>query len=780
MFTIEINGETVNANDGQMVIDAADDAGVYIPRFCYHKKLSVAANCRMCLVEVEKMGKPVPACATPATAGMKVYTQSKKALDAQKSVMEFLLINHPLDCPICDQGGECELQDLAVGYGDDVGRYSEGKRAVADEDIGPLVSTEMTRCILCTRCVRFGTEIAGLRELGMTGRGEKSRIGTYVKHFMSSEVSGNIIDLCPVGALTSRPYRFTARAWEMKQHHSIAPHDCLGSNIYVHTRGYEYSDYREVMRVVPRENESINETWLSDRDRFSYEGLRKDHRLTGPMIKKDGKWLQVDWATALNFTANRLSDILKTKTPEQLGVIASPSATTEELYLLQKLARDLGSNNIDHRLQQSDFSQQENRPLFPGMTGELAELDTMKAILLVGSDIRREQPLAALRVRKASLHGGTVMRIASIDSDVNFKLVENVHTTPSSLVSTLKAVVDSLISSADNNSVAKHLKSAEKSAIILGAEAQSHPQATAIRALCLEMAELTGACLVTMTVGSNSAGAWIAGAVPHRKAAGEAVVAAGLNAQTMFSQPRAAYLLMNVEPEHDLIHSAPAIAALKAADFVVSLSPYMSEVQAEVADVLLPIAPFTETDGTYVNVEGRWQSFKAVSPPYAEVRPGWKVLRVLGNLLELRGYDYVCASEIRQELEHLLQHVTAPVEQTTLDKNDLSNAQKGLHVIYEWPAVCIDALSRRAGALQATLPATQQCISLNAKMAQQLGLVAEDRITVKQGAAQIVVAFCVDARVPDQSVLIPKGIAATSGFGDVLPEIIVQRGENHA
>lgn len=780
MFTIDINGKTVEANDGQMVIDAADAAGIYIPRFCYHKKLSVAANCRMCLVEVEKMGKPVPACATPAVAGMKVFTQSKKALDAQKSVMEFLLINHPLDCPICDQGGECELQDLAVGYGEDVGRYTEGKRSVEDEDIGPLVATEMTRCIHCTRCVRFGTEIAGFRELGMTGRGEKSRIGTYVKHFMQSEVSGNIIDLCPVGALTSKPYRFTARAWEMSQHRSIAPHDCLGSNIYVHTRGYEYSDYREVMRVIPRENESINETWLSDRDRFSYQGLHKDHRLTGPMIKKEGKWLQVDWSTALNFAVNNLREVIKSKSAEHLAAIASPSSTTEELYLLQKLLRDLGSNNIDHRIHQSDFSQQENVSLFPGMTTDLSSIDLMDAILLVGSDIRREQPLAGLRVRKACLNGATIMRIGSVDSDVNFELTENIHTSPSTFIETLKSILDSLKSGAQNNSISQYLKNAEKSLIILGAEAQSHAQATLVRALCLEIAKISGAQIAIMTVGSNSAGAWIAGAVPHRNAAGESASSIGLNAQTMFTQPRAAYILLNIEPEHDVMYSSAAIAAMMGADFVVSLSPYMSPVHAEVADVLLPISPFTETDGTFVNVEGRWQSFNAVSPPFGEVRPGWKVLRVLGNLLELGGYEYICASEIRNELEKLLQHGTAPTERTTIDNAATLSTKRNIEILYEWSSVGIDGLARRAAALQSTLPIFQKTISINQKMASDLGVKSEQLITVKQSGLTISAPVHIDARVSDNCVLIPKGIALTSGFGDGFAEITVERGSHHA
>ncbi len=780
MFKIEINGQLVDANDGQMVIDAADEAGVYIPRFCYHKKLSVAANCRMCLVEVEKMGKPVPACATPATAGMKVFTQSKKALDAQKSVMEFLLINHPLDCPICDQGGECELQDLAVGYGDDVGRYSEGKRAVPDEDIGPLVATEMTRCIHCTRCVRFGTEIAGVRELGMTGRGEKSRIGTYVKHFMSSEVSGNIIDLCPVGALTSKPYRFTARAWEMSQHRSVAAHDCLGSNINVHTRGFEYSDFREVMRVVPRDNESINETWLSDRDRFSYQGLHKDYRLTGPMIKKEDKWFQVDWPTALNFAVNRLRDIISTQAPNQLAAIASPNSTTEELYLLQKILRDLGSNNIDHRLRQTDFSQQEKMPLFPGMNIELAAIDSMEAILLVGSDIRREQPLAGVRVRKASLNGANIMRIGVVNNDVHFKLSEDIQTSTDALVSTLSAVLDALKSSDANHPIAKQLKSATKSLIILGAEAQSHPEATTIRALCSAIAAQVQASLATMTNGANSAGAWIAGAIPHRKAAGESIEPVGLNAATLFSEQRAAYVLINVEPEHDLIHSAKAMAALKAAEFVVSLSPYMSAIQAEIADVLLPIAPFTETDGTFVNVEGRWQSFSAVSPPFADVRPGWKVLRVLGNLFELKGYDYVCASEIKEECQKLLEHFKAPEENISLDLKNVKNSDQKLKLILEWPMVCTDAVTRRASALQQTLSDAQKAVNINAQTANQLGIKEGRTLHLKQGGLSIEMPVCINDRVPDHSILIPKGIEATSGFGDIFADITVQQGEHHA
>ncbi|MDQ2994579.1 MAG: NADH-quinone oxidoreductase subunit NuoG [Pseudomonadota bacterium] len=752
-----------------MVIDAADDAGVYIPRFCYHKKLSVAANCRMCLVEIEKVGKPMPACATPATAGMKVFTQSEKAISAQRAVMEFLLINHPLDCPICDQGGECELQDLSIGYGDDIGRYTEGKRAIADEDLGPLISTEMTRCIYCTRCVRFGTEIAGIREMGMTGRGENSRIGTYVKHFVQSEVSGNIIDLCPVGALTNKPYRFTARAWEMKQHRSVAAHDCLGSNIYVHTRGYEYSDYREVMRIVPCENESINETWISDRDRYSYEGLKTDLRLPGPMLKKDGKWLQVDWSTALNFTTNRLQEIVAAKGGDQIAALAAPSSTLEELYLLQKILRELGSNNIDHRLRQNDFSQQEKFGLAPGMNCSIADLDHMGAIFLVGADLRREQPIANLRVRKASLNGGMVMRLGVINHDVNFDLAEDMLTSVDQLVEELTTVA--------NGKIAAQLKQAENAVIIVGALALQHPQASEIIALSKSLAETTGAKLAIMTDGANSAGAWLAGAVPHRQAAGEAVAQSGLDAQAMMKQPRAAYLLMNVEPEHDVAAPAETLRALAAADLVVCFTPYMSEHQADYAHVLLPIAPFTETDGTFVNVEQRWQSFKAASLPFGEVRPGWKVLRVLANLLELPGYDFTCSSQIRDEVKQLVEHAQPLQSSVSPTSNKTQASSSALTAILTWPMYCHDVITRRAAALQATLSDQQKSLRVNSRTAEANGVVAGERIVAQHGHAKIAMRIDIDDAVPDNSVLIPMGLRETAGFGAAFAEITLQRGD---
>lgn len=779
MFEIEINGQKVPANDGQMVIDAADAAGIFIPRFCYHKKLSVAANCRMCLVEIEKVGKPMPACATPATAGMVVYTQSEKAIAAQRAVMEFLLINHPLDCPICDQGGECELQDLSLGYGGDIGQYSEGKRAVLDEDIGPLIATEMTRCIHCTRCVRFGTEIAGMRELGMTGRGEKARIGTYVKHFVQSEVSGNIIDLCPVGALTNKPYRFTARAWELKQHRSVAAHDCLGSNIFVHTRGYEYSDYREVMRVVPCENESINETWISDRDRYSYEGLKTDLRLPGPMIKKEGKWLQVDWSTALNFTANRLQQIIADKGADQFAALASPNSTLEELYLLQKIVRALGSHNIDHRLRQNDFSQQDKMPLAPGMNGEIAELDEMNAVFLVGSDLRREQPIANLRVRKATLNGGVVMRIGAINHDVNYRLAQDILTHVDDFVDQLAAVVADNKAQESARLIAEHLHKAEKAVIILGAFALQHPRASEVIALCQKLAEQTGAKLALMTEGANTAGAWLAGAIPHRQAAGEAVAQPGLNAQTMMTAQRAAYLLMNVEPEHDMAQPSVALHALSHADLVVCLSPYMSEHQAAFAHVLLPIAPFTETDGTFVNVEHRWQSFNAVSAPFAEVRPGWKVLRVLANLLELPGYDYVCSSQIRDELTHSLEHAPKQSEKLSVAQNVTSAKSSALTAVFKWTMYANDLISRRAPALQATLNDAQKSVLINAKTAAAYGIKSGEHMIAKQEHSKIAVRVEVDDSVPDQSVVIPMGLKATAGFGKAFAQVSLERGEVH-
>lgn len=721
---LEINGRTVTAPQGSMLIEAAESAGVYIPRFCYHKKLSVVANCRMCLVQIKSSPrKPVPACATPVSPGMKVYTQSEMTIAAQKAVMEFLLINHPLDCPICDQGGECELQDLAMGYGKGVSRFTEGKRAVKDKDLGPLVATDMTRCIHCTRCVRFGQEVAGLPELGATGRGEHMEIGTYVEKAMQSELSGNIIDLCPVGALTSKPYRFTGRAWEMRQHSSIAPHDCVGSNIYVHTRFQSYTDARSVMRVVPKDNEDINETWISDRDRFSYEGLSSPDRLTEPMVKRHGKWEAVSWVDAMAVVSSQLKVIAEEAGPEAIGALAGPSATLESQYLLQKVVRSLGSSNIDHRLREIDCSDQDAAPLYPGLAMPLNMLEQCTHIVLIGSNIRQDQPLACHRVRKAALAGAKVVTINIDDYAMNFDVAAHWNTGVSGLPGGLANVGKALLaaSKADLSQEAQALLSAAedsaeasaiaaqlqldvnaKVAVILGPDAFNHPNASAVRALSGLIADQLGAQCSYLTTGANAAGAWLAGAIPHRLPGGKSVAKVGLDANAMLSRPLKAYLLQEFEAEHDTANAEKSLAALKGADFVVALTAFDSEALREYADVILPVVPFTETDGTFVNAQGDWQHFNAVSVPFEQARPAWKVLRVLGNALGLSDFEFESAEQVCEALRAELGGAgdQQPSDGWAWKAPDLSLNQ-GMEM-RTWHMYDEDALVRRASALQRT------------------------------------------------------------------------------
>ena len=581
---IEIDDKLVDAEQGATIIEVADTHNVYIPRFCYHKKLTVAANCRMCLVEVEGARKAMPACATPITAGMKIKTQSTLVRKAQKKIMEFLLINHPLDCPICDQGGQCELQDLSMGYGQDTSRYNEYKRVVKDKNLGPLISTDMTRCIHCTRCVRFGQEIARLSELGTMGRGQHTEITTYVNRNIKSEISGNMIDVCPVGALTSKPFRFTARAWELKQRPSIASHDCLGSNIYVHEM------HNEVKRVVPRENESINEVWLSDRDRFSYVGLNSDERVTQPMLKKDKQWKTVDWTVALDIVASSFTNIKKAYGAQQLGALISPSSTLEEQYLLQKLFRVLGCDNIDHRLRQVDFRDQDNLPKAPVLAIKLADLEKADNVLLIGSNIQQRQPLAALRLLKARKNHANVMVLNPYDFNFRFPVTVNATLAPIVIVKTLAAIVkilakDRSVSKVPQSlladvsiddiatKIANNLLTGERKAIILGELAENSPYATELRYFAKLIAELSGASYGCLSQGANTAGAWLTGCVPHRGVAGRQVMKMGLNAKTMFQQSLKGYFLFNVEPEFDFAYPKMAMNKLKQADFVVACSP---------------------------------------------------------------------------------------------------------------------------------------------------------------------------------------------------------------
>ena len=655
---IEVNGVALKARKGQMIMQVTDPADIYIPRFCYHEKLTVAANCRMCLVEVEKAPKPLPACATPVTEGMKVFTRSPKAVAAQRATMEFLLINHPLDCPICDQGGECELQDLALGFGRDISRFSEGKRVVKDKNLGPLVSTDMTRCIHCTRCVRFGAEIQGYPQMGATGRGEHMEIGTYIEHSVDHELSANIIDLCPVGALNSKPFRYHARAWEMTQSALVSPHDAFGSNLYGHVlRG-------RLMRMVPRENEELNETWIADRDRFGFEGMYSADRVSQPMLRIDGNLQVVDWEVALNAAAEglqRVAALSKAAT----GYLASPMATVEELYLLAQIARGLGSGNIDHRLRQLDFRAQENEAVYPHLGLKIAEVEHLEGVLIVGSDLRHEVPLLAHRLRKAATKGGAQVAflnprrfdymfpvagyVAQIDMLAELKAL--VHAAAGAASKPVPAGVgDASVTDAHKSLVAA-LSHGSRRAVILGTLAQRHPAYSQLKALSAALAELCGASVGVVTEGPNAAGAYLAGAVPHRESGGTPLELAGLSARQMLDAPLKAYVLFGaIEPANDFAVDSSALAA---ADLVVAVTSHLPESLRSVVHVVLPIGTFAETSGTYVNAEGRWQSWAGAAKLPGESRPGWKVLRVLGNLLNLHGIDYNSSDEIREALKEL-------------------------------------------------------------------------------------------------------------------------------
>ena len=778
MANIEINGIPLEVADGQMVIEAADEAGITIPRFCYHKKLSVAANCRMCLVEVEKAPKPLPACATPVTDGMKIFTQSPRALEAQQSVMEFLLVNHPLDCPICDQGGECELQDIAMGFGNSTSRYTERKRVVADKDIGPLIATEMTRCIHCTRCVRFGQEIAGIMELGSTGRGEDTRIATYVARTVDSEMSGNVVDLCPVGALTSKPYRYSGRPWENTQSTSVAAHDCIGSNVTVETRR------NEVMRVLPKDNDFINEMWLSDRDRYSYLGLQSADRLEQPMIKQGDSWKFVDWQTALNYAVEGLKTVIEKDGVDKIGGLISPNATTEEMYLMQKLLRSIGCNNIDHRLRQTDFNDQASATLYPSLNKNIADLENVNAALLVGSYIRKDQPIAAHRLRKANRYGATMMAINPLDYDFNFSVTTNIVSAPSKMVVDLAAVAKSLVeqgAKADSltgldklignvsvsdahAAIAKSLLDAENAVVILGTQATLQNNFSELRALSFAVATLAGCSLSELTDGANSAGAWLSGAVPHRGTAASNVTE-GLDAAQMTEQALNAYLLFNIEPEFDCASSSMALKSVNDSDFVVSFTSFATDSMKEYADVLLPITAFTETAGSFVNTQGTWQSFNASVTPEGEIRPGWKVLRVLGNLFEVEGFDFVSVEEVRTEI----QNQTLSTSQTEYQWQcpaSITSKISGVERIGFLPMYSVDSLVRRSQALQATNDMAQASIIVNSVLAKQQGLSQGGMATIKQNGYSINLPVIIDDGVAENSALVAAALKETNGLAD--------------
>ncbi|MHB8454227.1 MAG: NADH-quinone oxidoreductase subunit NuoG [Acidiferrobacterales bacterium] len=773
MLQIEIDGKKLEVKEGSMVIEAADAAGIYIPRFCYHRKLTVAANCRMCLVDVEKIPKPLPACATPVTEGMVVRTHSAKAVSAQKGVMEFLLINHPLDCPICDQGGECELQDLAVGYGGNVSRFQEKKRIVMDKYIGPLVATDMTRCIHCTRCIRFGQEIGGIMELGATGRGEHMRIGTYVERSVDSELSGNMIDLCPVGALTSRPFRYTARSWELQQYPSVSPHDCVGSNLTVEVRR------NTVMRVLPRENEEINEIWLSDRDRFSYSALNVEDRLLAPMIREKDRWIETDWPTALEFSANAIRKLVSAHGADSLGALASPISTLEEFYLLQKLMRALGCGNVDHRLRARDFSDDARETPFPWLGQSIRELESLDAALIIGSNIRKEQPLIAHRLRKAFLAGAKFAAVNPVDHELTFDLAARIIVPPTGMLRALARIGQALSVEAGSTlpesvrswtgaeppgaqelKIARILRSGKRTAVLLGNFAASHSHAADLRALAELIADLTGARLGRLSE-ANGAGGWIAGCLPHRGPGAIAADKPGLNAYDMLSRPRKGYLILGAEPELDCWDGALARRALDAAEFVMALSTFKTSAM-DYANVLLPLAPFTESSGTFVNCEGRWQSFSGAVSPAGEARPGWKILRVLGNVLGQEGLDYTSSDQVRDEVAA---HAVAPAARLLQWSLGAPPPVEGLVRIMEVPLYAVDPLVRRAAPLQQTRDNERPVARMNSAEVKRNGLDGAGSVRVSVGTGQVTLGLVVDERVPAGSVWIPGGYAETTPLG---------------
>ena len=775
---IEIDGNKMEVPEGSTVMDAARLAGIYVPHFCYHRKLSIAANCRMCLVQVEKAPKPLPACATPVTNGMKVMTHSEQAVTAQKGVMEFLLINHPLDCPICDQGGECQLQDLAVGYGGSGSQYEEDKRVVVNKNLGPLISTDMTRCIHCTRCVRFGQEIAGVMELGMIGRGEHAEIITFVGKTVDSELSGNVIDLCPVGALTSKPFRYSARTWELTRKSSISPHCGLGSNLTLQIK------QNRVMRALPTENEAINECWISDKDRFSYEALNSDQRLARPMIKQDGAWKEVEWQTALDFVAAELKRIAAAHGPQSIGALATPHQTVEELHLLQKVVRGLGSNNVDFRLRQSDFSADGKMAGAPWLGMSIADVSQLDCVLVVGSTLRKDHPLIANRLRQSAKKYLKINILHSVDDDLLMRVANKAIVSPAAMVDALAQVVKAAaavknvavpssvstavasITVADNaQRIAASLADGKNAAVFLGNFAQHHAQAAQLHALAQALAEIIGGRFGFFGEAANSVGGYVANAVPSNT---------GANAMQMVAKPLKAYVLLGVEPELDMHDPREALSAMKQAELVIALSAYQTRA-TDYAQVLLPISPFTETAGTFINTEGRAQSFQGVVQPLGETRPAWKVLRVLGNLLGLAGFDQQSADDVRIE--------ALGADNKNINKNNNLNmvlaggaaAGSALQRIAETPIYAADAIVRRAPSLQKTHDGLPPVASMNRALADQWGLREGDGVRVHQGGGDVVVAYAIDDKLPADCVRLAAARDETAALGAANAPLTLER-----
>ncbi len=772
MVEIELDGQTVEVPQGSMVMHAANKLGTYVPHFCYHKKLSIAANCRMCLVEVEKAPKPLPACATPATQGMKVFTHSAKAVEAQRSVMEFLLINHPLDCPICDQGGECQLQDLAVGYGKSNSRYDEEKRVVFHKNVGPLISMqEMSRCIHCTRCVRFGQEVAGVMELGMINRGEHSEISTFVGQTVDSELSGNMIDLCPVGALTSKPFRYEARTWELGRKRSVSPHDSLGANTTVQTKA------NKVMRVVALENEAINECWISDRDRFSYEGLNSKDRVTTPMVKQGGQWLETDWQSALDYVAHSLKTIASESGPQSIGALAHPISSTEELQLLQKMVRSLGSDQVETRLRQTDIHGAASSPWLGMSVAQLSELDRA---LVIGSFLRKDQPVLAARLRTASKRGLQVSRIDAGGDDWLITAATGIAATPSGWLNALSAVAQAVAKAKSVSApvgtpnatisdvaqkIADSLLSGTHAAVLIGSAAMAHPQASDLHVLAQFIAQHTGATLGFLAEGGNAVGASL-------------VKANGAGVQSVLSGDRRAVILMNLEPDADLPNPMDARAALAKANTVIALSAYQSADLLEVADVILPITPFTETVSTFVNLEGRAQTVQPSVKPLGDCRPAWKVLRVLGGLLNLDGFLYNAPEEVLGEAlgDNYVSRLSNQATINTLANGNLA-LFSGLERVSDVNSYAGDQIVRRAPALQLTRDAKRgNQVGLGQALFTELNLKEGDVVRVAQGNQSVDMPATLEMNLAPGAVRVSAGTLASAKLGSMFGPLTVSKG----
>lgn len=774
MIEFELDGKTVSAKPGSTILEVALQEGKYIPHFCYHKKLSIAANCRMCLVEVEKARGPAPACATPITEGMKVHTCSKMAVEAQQGVMEFLLINHPLDCPICDQGGECQLQDLAVGYGRGASRFEEEKRAVTDKDLGSLVKTTMTRCIHCSRCVRFTDEIAGFQELGMSYRNNHVEVMPFIGKTVDSELSGNIIDICPVGALTSKPFRDTARSWELSRRKSISPHDALGSNIQVHI-----DKYHKVVRVLPLENDALNECWLSDRDRFSYEGLYHEERTTEPMIKQDGKWIKVDWETALNYAAKSINGVKMDHGSDAIGVLASAISTTEELHLLQKMMRGIGVNNLDYRLGQQDFSLDGKQEGANYLGSSITDFIANKSILVVGSTLREEQPLLTQRLRQAAKHDSEIHLISLKQEDVKIKLSSQITVDPRKFSLVLGKILKAACKLSGKTSsidltqieVCEQTQAIAESLfkhnghIVLGKIARSLADYGQLLILSNEIAAVVGGKSGILPDLANELGAQLVGFTPYR-AAFNGYFTKGLNALQMLESQRKAYVLLNTELERDAYNTQLALAALNKAETVIVMSAYINEDMLQYADVILPVTPFTETAGSYVNMQGTWQTFNGVTRPLGDSKPAWKVIRVLANKFNLDGFEQDSIEDVRSELTGLKDTSSYLNNNSKFDSFAISLptitglVRFGATGIYSG-----DSIVRRAASLQQTTWAKLPMLTISSQLASKLNLVDGNEIVVKQSHAQNKYNVAVSELIANDIVLLARNHSSINFAG---------------